>query len=102
MSQDTALVARRAAEALRVGMSQQRWVPLPHQVPPVGDWYGWLLLAGRGAGKTDACARYMAEHVKGPACLPGDVPHWMGIIAPTQGDAATSCFAGPSGVYVKA
>lgn len=75
-----------------------RWTPLAHQVPPPGDWYGWLLLAGRGAGKTDACARYVHEHVNGPPCLPGPVPHWVGIIAPTLGDAATSCFSGPSGL----
>lgn len=79
-------------------LTEPRWTPLPHQVPPPGNWYGWMLLAGRGAGKTDACARYVHEHVMGPACLPGPVPHWVGIIAPTLGDAATSCFSGPSGL----
>lgn len=79
-------------------VTEPRWTPLPHQVPPPGEWYGWLLLAGRGAGKTDACARYVHEHVYGPPCLPGPVPHWIGIIAPTLGDAATSCFSGPSGL----
>lgn len=74
------------------------WTPLPHQVPPDGDWYGWLLRAGRGAGKTDACAKYIVDHVHGPPCLPGPTPHWIGIIAPTLGDAATSCFDGPSGI----
>jgi phage terminase large subunit-like protein len=77
----------------------RHWKPLPHQLPPTDDaWEGWLLLSGRGAGKTDACAHYMVEHVKGPACMPGAAPHWMGIIAPTLGDAATSGFFGPSGV----
>lgn len=79
-------------------LTEARWTPLAHQVPPSGDWYGWLLLAGRGAGKTDACARYVHEHVYGPPCLPGPTPHWIGIIAPTLGDAATSCFSGPSGL----
>lgn len=79
-------------------LTEPRWTPLPHQVPPPGDWYGWLLLAGRGAGKTDACARYVHEHVTGPPCLPGPTPHWIGIIAPTLGDAATSCVTGPSGI----
>lgn len=81
-------------------LTEPRWTPLPHQVPPLGDWYGWLLLAGRGSGKTDACARYVHEHVHGPPCLPGPIPHWVGIIAPTLGDAATSCFSGPSGLSV--
>lgn len=75
-----------------------QWKPHPHQVPPDGDWYGWLLLAGRGAGKTDACADYVENHVKGPPCLGGAVPHWIGIIAPTLGDAVTACYAGPSGI----
>lgn len=78
--------------------TEPRWTPLPHQIPPLGQWYGWLLLAGRGAGKTDACAKYVHDHVMGPPCLPGPVPHWVGIIAPTLGDAATSCYSGPSGL----
>jgi phage terminase large subunit-like protein len=76
----------------------RKWVPLPHQVPPEGNWYGWLLQAGRGAGKTDACAKYVVDHVNGPPCLEGDHPHWIGIIGPTQGDAVTSCVEGPSGI----
>jgi phage terminase large subunit-like protein len=95
---DRAAVGRAAAAALAARFASPKWTPLPHQVPPPGDWYGWLLLAGRGAGKTDACASYMTEHVNGPACLPGPVPHWMGIIGPTQGDAVTSCVNGPSGL----
>lgn len=75
------------------------WDPLPHQLPPVGDWFVWLLLGGRGAGKTAASARYVHEHVHGPPCLPG-VPggHWIGIVAPTLGDGVTSCCYGPSGL----
>lgn len=56
------------------------------------------MIAGRGAGKTDACAAYIEQHVNGPPCLPGPIPHWIGIIAPTLGDASTSCYAGPSGI----
>lgn len=75
-----------------------KWKPLPHQVPPEGNWYGWLLRAGRGAGKTDACAQYVVDHINGPPCMAGPVPHWVSIIAPTQGDAATACYYGPSGI----
>lgn len=101
MASDRQRRAQLAAERLALHartLTEPRWTPLPHQVPPTGDWYGWLLLAGRGAGKTDACARYVHEHVSGPPCLPGPVPHWIGIIAPTLGDAATSCVTGPSGI----
>jgi len=74
------------------------WRPHPHQVPPQGDWYGWLLLAGRGSGKTDACSNYVSRHVQGPPCLGGAAPHWVNIIAPTLGDAVTACYSGPSGI----
>lgn len=56
------------------------------------------MIAGRGAGKTDALAHYVCEHVKGPPCMPGPVPHMIGIIGPTQGDAATACYYGKSGI----
>lgn len=98
MTTEIQRIAAGAAAHLARGMASTRWTPLPHQVPPDGDFKGWLLLAGRGAGKTDACAEYMVNHVKGPPCLSGPSPHWMGIIAPTLGDAATSCFSGPSGI----
>lgn len=75
------------------------WKPLPHQIPPDGNWFVWLLLGGRGMGKTAVGARHIHEHVMGPPCLP-DVPggHWVGIIGPTLGDAVTSCVLGPSGL----
>lgn len=95
---DRAQIAQRAATALATRLQTPRWKPLPHQIPPPGNWAGWALVAGRGAGKTDACASYIDDHINGPPCLSGSVPHWIGIIAPTLGDAATSCFAGPSGI----
>lgn len=52
----------------------------------------WLLEAGRGAGKTEACARYVAERAH-------RVPGMRGrIIAPTMGDAVEACVEGPSGL----
>jgi predicted phage terminase large subunit-like protein len=78
------------------------WHLEPHQVPPAGvpgiDWFLWLLLGGRGAGKTQACAAYMHAHAIGPPCLEGAMPHRMAIVAPTLGDASESCVNGPSGL----
>ena len=42
------------------------WVPLEHQIPPKGNWFYWMLMGGRGAGKTAAAARYAYEHAMGP------------------------------------
>lgn len=92
-------VSRQSARLLDAYLTRPpKWKPLPHQVPPPGDWYGWLLNAGRGSGKTDAAAEYVVQHVQGKACLNGPTPHWIGIIAPTLGDAVTACYAGPSGI----
>lgn len=83
--------------AERLDASDQ-WEPMPHQVPPPGSWHGWLLLAGRGAGKTDALSAWITEHVHGPPCMLGAMPHRIGIVAPTQGDAVDACVSGPSGL----
>lgn len=48
---------------------------MPHQLPPPGDWTTWLLLGGRGAGKTRAGAewvRWLAEQGIGPIALVGE------------------------------
>lgn len=68
------------------------WTPEPHQIAPGGDWYLWLLLAGRGAGKTDACASYFDQFMRRNPGARG------GIVAPTLGDAAEACVYGPSGL----
>ena len=96
-TEDRATVAKRAA-ALLAAQLKPRWQPQPHQIPPAGPWTGWLLMAGRGAGKSKACAEYVRQHVNGPACLPGPVPHWISIIAPTLGDGVTSMYEGPGGI----
>ena len=68
------------------------WRPLPHQIAPESDWYLWLLVAGRGAGKTDACAYYFDEFMRANPGARG------GIIAPTFGDGIEACVEGPSGI----
>ena len=72
--------------------AQDRPALEPHQIPPDWRWKLWLLLAGRGAGKTEACARYFAKWMREH---PG---HRGRIIAPTYADAVSSCVEGPSGL----
>lgn len=38
-----------------------------HQVPPEGDWTTWVILGGRGAGKTRAGAEWVRRQVEGNA-----------------------------------
>jgi phage terminase large subunit-like protein len=107
---DTRLAAMSPAELelleeeLRARLWQKRWdrwTPYPWQVPPdeIPTMGWWLQLGGRGTGKTDGCARYMVDHVNGPACDPRlRGGHRMAIVAPTQGDAVEACVNGPSGL----
>jgi phage terminase large subunit-like protein len=61
-------------------------------VPPDGDWLYWLLMAGRGTGKTDAGAHYVDTFARrNPNAR-------IGIIAPTTGDARALCVEGETGL----
>lgn len=70
--------------------------PLWYQKPPEGqpgkDWTLWMLEAGRGAGKTEACARYFCNYMRRHPNAR------TRIIAPTFGDAVEACIEGPSGI----
>jgi len=63
---------------------------LPHQTPPDGDWFFWMLEAGRGAGKTAGAAHYVQDHLNGPACISRELPHRVLLVAPTIGDGIES------------
>jgi predicted phage terminase large subunit-like protein len=65
----------------------------PYQILPSGDWWDvWLMLAGRGAGKT----RTAAEQVSWWAWeSPGT--RWL-VSAPTSADLRGTCFEGDSGL----
>ena len=64
----------------------------PEQLTPPGDWRIWLILAGRGWGKTRVGAEdgktYGLEHKDSR----------IGIVAPTYADARDTCVEGESGL----
>ena len=79
---------QKAAETITDWWATRR----PNQTPPPGDWPYWLILAGRGFGKT----RTGAEWVKETALLN---PGWrFAIVAPTFADARDTCIEGDSGL----
>ncbi|MFO1208822.1 MAG: terminase family protein [Amaricoccus sp.] len=47
----------------------EHWA-IGHQLPPAGDWTTWVILGGRGAGKTRAGAEWIRAQVEGGK--PGD------------------------------
>ena len=67
----------------------------PQQLPPEGDWRIWLVMAGRGFGKTYLGAGWLAEQATE---RPGD---WA-MIAPTFTDVRKVCCEGPSGFLAHA
>ena len=69
-----------------------------HQIAPPDPWDIWLLLGGRGAGKTEGGARYVDGHANGPACIKGRVPHRIAVVAPSHDDAVNTCVRGETGL----
>ena len=75
--------------------ARTKWLSIAndHQITPSGDWWSiWLLLAGRGAGKT----RCAAEWVWWEAWTQPNT-RWL-VSAPTSGDVRDVCFEGESGL----
>lgn len=63
----------------------------PNQIAPQGDWLTWLILAGRGFGKTRTGAEWVREQLKCGASR-------LGLIAPTASDARDVMVEGESGL----
>jgi len=62
------------------------------QIAPLGNWNIWLILAGRGWGKT----RTGAQDIVSYACRNENVR--CAVVAPTFGDLRRVCFEGSSGI----
>jgi phage terminase large subunit-like protein len=73
--------------------TSRSWEPLSHQRPSSEDWDVWLVLGGRGTGKTRAGAEFVLEHLN---TLGTDAR--VGIGAPTAADVRDVCAEGVSGL----
>lgn len=64
----------------------------PNQLPPEGDWYTWLVLAGRGFGKTRMGAEWIRQKANdNPGCR-------IALVAETAADARDVMIKGDSGL----
>ena len=71
---------------------------LPHQVAPKGDWTSWVILGGRGAGKTRAGAEWVRGMVEGStASAPGRARR-MALVGETYDQALAVMVKGDSGI----
>lgn len=74
------------------------WTGRPAQMAPVGDWFIWLMLTGRGFGKTRAGAEWLVEQaLKYPKDRAGNATNWL-VLGATIADTRTFCIEGPSGI----
>lgn len=64
----------------------------PNQTPPPGDWRVWLILAGRGYGKTRTGAEYVIGNVQAGAA------RRVALVAQTAADARDVMVEGESGI----
>jgi phage terminase large subunit-like protein len=62
------------------------------QLPPPGDWQTWLILAGRGFGKTRTGAEWVRGEVESGRCKR------VALVGPTAGDARDVMVEGESGI----
>ncbi|MEC5289400.1 MULTISPECIES: DNA-packaging protein [unclassified Aurantimonas] len=68
-----------------------RFIARDTQIEPEGDWQNWMILAGRGFGKTRTGAEWVREQVKAGAGR-------IHLIAPTASDARDVMVEGESGL----
>ena len=64
----------------------------PSQRPPAGDWRTWLLLMGRGAGKTRSAAEWVRHRVETGAS------RRIALVGATAADVRDVMVEGPSGI----
>lgn len=71
---------------------------MPHQIAPSGDWRTWVILGGRGAGKTRAGAEWVRKMVEGTLPhAPGDARR-VALVGETMDQAREVMVFGDSGL----
>ena len=70
----------------------------PNQLEPEGDWTTWLILAGRGFGKTRTGSETIRRWVCGDTPLAPGRCHKIALVAETASDARDVMVEGPAGL----
>lgn len=69
-----------------------------HQLPPEGDWRTWVILGGRGAGKTRAGAEWVRAQVEGSGPLDAGPASRVALVGETIEQAREVMVFGESGI----
>ncbi len=71
---------------------------LPHQLPPEGAWKSWVIMGGRGAGKTRAGAEWVRAQVEGPTPDAPGRARRVALVAETFDQGRDVMVMGDSGI----
>ncbi|MEM1388354.1 MAG: terminase family protein [Pseudomonadota bacterium] len=71
---------------------------LPHQLPPEGDWRSWVIMGGRGAGKTRAGAEWVRRQVEGALPLDPGRAQRVALVGETIDQVREVMVFGDSGI----
>ena len=71
---------------------------LPHQLPPEGRWRTWVILGGRGAGKTRAGAEWVRRQVEGAKPLDRGTASRVALVGETYDQVRDVMVQGDSGI----
>jgi hypothetical protein len=71
---------------------------LPHQFPPEGDWRTWVIMGGRGAGKTRAGAEWVRGHAEGSTPSDKGRATRIALVGETYDQAREVMVFGESGI----
>ena len=96
-SQDRILNSLTEGELLALPFLFEFWA-LPHQLPPEGDWRSWVILGGRGAGKTRAGAEWVRSMVEGSRPLQHGKARRVALVGETIDQAREVMVFGESGI----
>lgn len=92
VEQRRALLDEFSDEELEALEYDWRYWARPKQLPPEGDWRVWLVLAGRGFGKTRTLAEWVRMRVESGRS------RRMALVAPTAADVRDVVVEGESGI----
>ncbi|MEZ5913087.1 MAG: terminase family protein [Paracoccaceae bacterium] len=71
---------------------------LPHQLPPDGAWKSWVIMGGRGAGKTRAGAEWVRAQVEGAGPFDPGGARRVALVGETIDQAREVMIFGDSGI----
>ena len=94
----TAFLNELSAEELEALPYLFEFWAMEHQLPPGGDWRTWVIMGGRGAGKTRAGAEWVRAQVEGAGPLDAGTCRRIALVGETVDQVREVMVFGESGI----